>query len=95
VNTASVRLLVQAGGPRVVAEVAHRLGIADALPADDSLALGTGEVGLLELASAYAAFFNGGLRVTPSAFDALEADGRPVAVARAAPARVIDPIWRR
>ena len=37
-----------------------RLGIADKLPDDASLALGTGEVGLLELAAAYAAFFNGG-----------------------------------
>ncbi len=91
VNTASVRLLLQAGGPKVVAEVAHRLGIADNLPPDDSLALGTGEVGLLEMAAAYAAFFNGGLRVTPTAFDALEADGHAVAVARVAPTRVIDP----
>jgi len=91
VNTAAVRLLLQAGGPRVVAEVAHRLGVADVLPDDDSLALGTGEVGVLEMASAYAAFFNGGLRVTPTAFDAVEADGRPVAVPRVPPTRVIDP----
>ncbi len=42
--------------------LAARLGIADKLPNDASLALGTGEVGLLELASSYAAFFNGGAR---------------------------------
>ena len=65
INTAAVRLLQQAGGPRAVARVAARLGIADKLPNDASLALGTGEVGLLELAAAYAAFFNGGVRVTP------------------------------
>jgi penicillin-binding protein 1A len=91
VNTASVRLLLQAGGPSVVVEVAHRLGVASSLPTDPSLALGTGEVGVLEMAAAYAPFFNGGLRVTPSAFDTLEADGRPVAVTHAPPSRVIDP----
>jgi penicillin-binding protein 1A len=65
VNTASVRLLQLAGGPRKVIAVAQSLGIAGKLPKDASLALGTGEVGLLELTAAYAAFFNGGLRVTP------------------------------
>ena len=55
INTAAVRLLLQAGGPRVVAKLAARLGIGGRLPNDASLALGTGEVGLLELASAYAA----------------------------------------
>ncbi len=65
INTVAVRLLLQAGGPRVVAATAARLGIADRLPDDASLALGTGEVGLLELSASYAAFFNGGRRVTP------------------------------
>ncbi len=63
INTASVRLLQRAGGARAVAATAARLGIADRLPADASLALGTGEVGLLELTAAYAPFFNGGYRV--------------------------------
>ena len=54
INTVAVRLLMQAGGPRVVAQLATRLGIADKLPNDASLALGTGEVGLLELTAAYA-----------------------------------------
>ena len=52
--------------------VAARLGIADKLPNNASLALGTGEVGLLELTAAYAAFFNGGARVTPFAIEACE-----------------------
>src|ERR1700722_18286890 len=60
INTASVRLLQLAGGPRVVAGVARRLGITDKLPDNASLALGTGEVGLMELSAAYATFFNGG-----------------------------------
>jgi penicillin-binding protein 1A len=65
INTVSVRLLLQAGGPRAIAALAARLGITGRLPADASLALGTGEVRLLDLAAVYAAFFNGGRRVTP------------------------------
>jgi penicillin-binding protein 1A len=91
INTAAVRLLMQAGGPRAVAKLAARLGIADKLPNDASLALGTGEVGLLELASAYAAFFNGGARVAPFAVEALRAKGNPVDTVRASPQAVIDP----
>jgi penicillin-binding protein 1A len=78
INTAAVRLLIQAGGPRVVARLAARLGIADKLPNDASLALGTGEVGLLELAASYAAFFNGGNRVAPYGVEALHAPPQPV-----------------
>jgi penicillin-binding protein 1A len=52
-----------------VAATAARLGIADKLPRTDSLALGTGEVGLMELTAAYAPFFNGGYRVTPHGLD--------------------------
>ncbi len=64
-NTAAVRLEQRAGGPAEVASVAHRLGIADTLPDVPALALGTGEVGLLEMTAAYASFFNGGRRITP------------------------------
>jgi penicillin-binding protein 1A len=89
-NTVSVRLLLQAGGPQVVAAVAHRLGIADSLPDDASLALGTGEVGVLEMAGAYASFFNGGYGVSPTAIEAVEADHRPVALPHPAHDRVMD-----
>ena len=78
INTAAVRLMQQAGGPRAVARVAARLGISDKLPNDASLALGTGEVGLLELTGSYAAFFNGGSRVTPYGVEAAPAGERPV-----------------
>lgn len=71
VNTVSVRLLQQSGGPRAVAREAALLGITDKLPNDASLALGTGEVGLLELTGAYATFFNGGARVTPYGVEAM------------------------
>jgi penicillin-binding protein 1A len=78
INTASVRLLIQAGGARTVAATAARLGIADKLPNDASLALGTGEVGLLELTSAYAPFFNGGNRITPHGLDRTPHQPAPV-----------------
>jgi penicillin-binding protein 1A len=91
INTSAVRLLLQAGGPRVVARLAARLGIAGRLPNDASLALGTGEVGLLELAAAYAAFFNGGARIAPFAVEALRAGGGPVDVSRTPAQPVIDP----
>jgi len=91
INTAAVRLLMQAGGPRRVAKLAASLGIADKLPNDASLALGTGEVGLLELASAYAAFFNGGNRVTPFGIEALRADGHAIDALHASPQAAIDP----
>ena len=80
VNTVAVRLLSRAGGPKPVAATAARLGITSRMPRDASLALGTGEVGLLELTAAYAAFFNGGFRVEPFGVEAQE---RPEPVIRA------------
>ncbi len=83
VNTAAVRLLMQSGGPKATIAIASRLGIAGKLPNDASIALGTGEVGLLELTAAYAAFFNGGWRVVPHGLDG---PGRPAAVQVLGPA---------
>ncbi len=74
-NTVSVRLLLKAGGPEVVGQVARKLGITDPLPDNATLALGTASVGLLEMAGAYATFFNGGQRVVPHAITGLYADG--------------------
>ena len=90
-NTAAVRLLLVAGGPKPVAAVAHRLGIADSLPDNASLALGTGEVGVLEMAAAYAAFFNGGYAVSATGIEQIQADGRPFPLPRPPHDRVIDP----
>ena len=42
VNTAAVRVLLRAGGPRAAMEMAARLGIEGRFPNDASLALGTG-----------------------------------------------------
>jgi penicillin-binding protein 1A len=62
-NTVSVRLTLEVG-PAAVARTAYRLGIASKLEANASLALGTSEVSLIELTSAYATFANGGNAVT-------------------------------
>jgi penicillin-binding protein 1A len=90
-NTASVRLMLKCGGPRAVAETAHRLGIADALPDVPALALGTGEVGLLELTAAYAPFFNGGLRVVPHGIDAATIDHRSMPISGLDARATLDP----
>ena len=89
-NTVSVRLLLQAGGPRAVAAVAHRLGIIDPLPENASLALGTGEVGMLEMAAAYGAVVNGGYAVVPTAIESLEVSHKPYPLARPGQTRVVD-----
>ena len=63
-NTVSVRLTVEVG-PTAVARTAYRLGIASKLDPNPSIALGTSEVSLVELVSAYAPFANGGIAVAP------------------------------
>ena len=90
-NTASVRLMQASGGPGEIASVAHRLGIAEKLPDLPSLALGTGEVGLLEMSCAYAAFFNGGHAVTAQAIESAVADGTAVALSHAPGGQVMAP----
>ena len=58
-NSVAVRLAVEAG-PARVASTAKRLGIRSKLTPNASIALGTSEVNLLELTSAYTPFANGG-----------------------------------
>jgi len=62
INTIAVQVAERAGIPRVIA-AANRLGITSELARDASIALGTNEVNLLELVSAYAPFANGGMGV--------------------------------
>jgi penicillin-binding protein 1A len=63
-NTVSAKLANQIGPENVVA-IAHRLGIISHLGTDASIALGTSEVTLLELTSAFTPFANGGYTVVP------------------------------
>jgi len=89
VNTAAVRVMQMGGGPRGVADVATRLGIQGRFPRDGSIALGTGEVTLIDLAAGYAAMVNGGRRITPYGMQRVEAEGRAVRAPRTEPAQVI------
>ena len=63
-NRAAVQMLQQVGIPTAV-RYAQRLGIGS-LPSVPSLALGSGEVTLLSMTSAYSAFANQGMTTTPS-----------------------------
>ena len=63
-NRAAAQLLQQIG-VSTAAYYARRLGIESPMPLVPSLALGTGEVTLLELTTAYSAFANRGLVASP------------------------------
>ncbi|MBD1396392.1 transglycosylase domain-containing protein [Pontibacter sp. JH31] len=64
VNTISAHMIMEAGVDRTVA-LAKRIGIEQDLPKVPSLALGTADLSLFEMVSAYATFANGGLRAAP------------------------------
>jgi penicillin-binding protein 1A len=82
-NTAAIRILLRAGGARRVIAVAQSLGLNDHFPDDATMALGTGAVGVLQMAGAYATFFNGGERVTPYGVSAI--NGAPAGVVQPVP----------
>jgi penicillin-binding protein 1A len=63
-NSVAAKLAVNAGLENVVT-TAHRLGINSELVANASLALGTSEVSLLEMTTAFTPFANGGRAVVP------------------------------
>jgi penicillin-binding protein 1A len=63
-NVPAAKLLQKLGTP-VVSSYARRMGIRSKLVGDLSLSLGTSEVNLLELTSAYGVFANQGVRTTP------------------------------
>jgi penicillin-binding protein 1A len=63
-NTVAVKLTA-ALTPSVVTDVARRMGITSALGNDASIALGTSEVSVLEMATAFTPFGNGGQSVEP------------------------------
>ena len=54
---------------------AHRLGIMSKLDPNASIALGTSEVSVMELVSAYVPFANGGIAVAPHVIDKVRTAG--------------------
>ena len=77
-NIPAVRVTMDVGAGRV-AEVAHAVGIEHPLTPVPSLALGTSEVTLLEISSAFATLANGGIRMVPTGLAAGEPAGPPLA----------------
>ena len=78
INTIAAKLAVEVG-PQAVVETAHRMGINSKLAPNASIALGTSEVTLLEMAAAYTPFANGGFAVLPHAISRITtADGNVV-----------------
>ena len=81
-NTVSVRLTMEVG-PQAVVRTAHRLGIASKLEPNASISLGTSEVSVMELVSAYVPFANGGIAVAPHVVDKVRtANGKLIYRAR-------------
>lgn len=66
INVASVRL-EQEVGPSAVVDLAHRMGISSPLQPNLSLTLGSSDVTLLEMVSAYGVFATEGIRAEPLA----------------------------
>lgn len=64
INTIAVQLSEAAGRQNVV-EVAKRLGVNSPLRGHPSIALGTSEVRMIDMVSAYGSFANGGFKVEP------------------------------
>jgi penicillin-binding protein 1A len=70
-NTVYAQLMVQLGADRVV-QLAERMGITATLPAVPALVLGSGEVSVLDMASAYSTFANRGAHVDPVVVSRIE-----------------------
>src|SRR5205807_6211012 len=92
-NTVAVRLTLECG-PANVVKTAYRLGITSELNVNASIALGTSEVSVLEMVSAYVPFANGGTSVMPHVVERVRTiDGKKTlyAVGATSFGRVIDP----
>jgi penicillin-binding protein 1A len=63
-NTVYAQLMLEVG-PDAVVDLAHRMGITAELPAVPSLVLGTGDVSVLDMASAYSTLANQGVHNDP------------------------------
>lgn len=89
INTITVKLGERAGMDRILG-AAEKLGIEGPLPRNLSIALGSAEVSLLELTSAYSVFGNDGKRSAPYAIRRIEAENGDVLYAHeSAPVQVI------
>jgi membrane peptidoglycan carboxypeptidase len=89
VNTVYVQLEEQLGVDRL-ATTAHELGVQSRLPTGPSFVLGAADVSVLEMAGAYSAVADGGVRVTPRVIEQVTtSDGRVLWDDEPARARVL------
>lgn len=70
-NLMTIRIAQRTGLDRI-AEMGERFGIAQDMPAELSMALGSVETTPLRLATAYAQLVNGGRRITPTLIDRIQ-----------------------
>jgi penicillin-binding protein 1A len=93
INTIPVRLAQAIGRDKIV-EVAHAMGLTTELRITRSLPLGASEVTVLDMASGYSVFANGGFRAKPYAFTQIMTSTGEVVYDRRkdapAPERVLD-----
>lgn len=91
VNTIAIQLALQVGMPRVV-ETGRRFGLSQPVPPGPSSAIGAGSVTPMELASAYTAFANRGMRMEPVLVRRVaDASGRVLFEQRGRGVRVLSP----
>jgi penicillin-binding protein 1A len=90
INTVAAQVIERTGVANVI-DMARRLGITTDLQRDASLALGTNEVTLIELTSAYAAFASGGIGAWPYGIVAIKDSSGTVVYQRggSGPGRVL------
>lgn len=90
-NNAAIGVAEAVGYQRVV-DMAHRFGLNEAIKATPAVALGAYEVTPLEIARAYTAFANDGLRINPTTVSVvLGRNGRPIYRPSGETRRVLDP----
>ena len=89
-NSVAVQIAERVGRGRVI-DAARRLGVTAPLAPDPSLALGSNEVTLLEMAGAFAVLANDGVAVWPYAIERVRTGGGEVLYRRqgAGPGRVV------
>jgi len=92
VNTVYAQLITALGpdGPKKVAEMAKQLGIDSPLSPEVSIALGTLEVSVLEMAGAYHTFARDGMRVDPRVITKVTAGDSVLLDDKPKPERVLE-----
>ena len=90
-NVPTVKLANDIGVEKVI-ESALAAGIQQDIPPNLSISLGAADVTPLELASAYAAFANGGNRIEPTLIlQVIDSQGNVLEIAKPEPERTLDP----